>query len=86
MGLRLTSEGISAQRFRQTFGRELDEVYGPQLSQLEASGLLEWADPQSGLDPAGKSATDREMIRLTSRGKLLGNRVFAEFLDAGTGL
>lgn len=64
LGLRL-HEGVSARVFRERFGRELDEVYRRQLEELMAEGLVAW---------------DRQRVRLTERGRLLGNQVFARFL------
>ncbi len=65
LGLRLIEAGVSRDRFRERFNRELDEVYRSTITRLVEQGLLE-------------SRPDR--IRLTPRGRLLGNRVFAEFL------
>ena len=65
LGLRLIKEGVERMGFRDRFGIELDEVYGATIEQLIEQGLLE---------------SDAERIRLTARGRLLGNRVFAEFL------
>jgi oxygen-independent coproporphyrinogen-3 oxidase len=64
-GLRLTSEGVSAETFYQRFGAGLTEIYGKQIDSLVKLGLLEWF-------------ADR--IRLTSRGRLLGNQVFMHFV------
>ncbi len=66
MGLRLTQAGITGQEFRARFGRDLRAVYGTELDTLIGYGLLEQA--------AG------ERIRLTPRGRLLGNHVFAAFV------
>ncbi len=66
MGLRLTQEGVSAARFRQRFGLPLEAAYGAQIARLTALGLLEWAG--------------EDTLRLTPRGRLLGNRVFMEFV------
>ncbi len=65
LGLRLVREGVTAERFRSRFGVELDEAFGEQIGRLAAQGLLE-------------RLPDR--VRLTPRGRLLGNRVFGEFL------
>lgn len=65
MGLRLTQEGVSRTAFRQRFGQELDQVYRTPIGQLVSQGLLEWSG---------------DSLRLTRRGRLLGNRVFAEFI------
>jgi len=64
MGLRL-SEGVTAQTFQRRFQRTLSQVYGQELGELEAAGLIEW---------------DGQRVRLTARGRLLGNQVFARFL------
>jgi oxygen-independent coproporphyrinogen-3 oxidase len=64
-GLRLTREGISAEEFETRFGQRLEDTYGRQIEMLERRGLLE---------------RDGERLRLTKRGKLLGNQVFMEFI------
>ncbi len=66
LGLRLTQEGITAEMFQARFGLDLWTVYGEEIDTLIAAGLLE------------QSA--RERIRLTPRGRLLGNHVFAAFV------
>ena len=65
LGLRLIEEGVERARFKDRFGAELDEIYGATIARLMEQGLLE---------------ADSERIRLTAKGRLLGNRVFAEFL------
>jgi oxygen-independent coproporphyrinogen-3 oxidase len=65
LGLRLIEEGVERARFQNRFGVDLDQVYGTTIEQFIEQGLLE---------------SDDERIRLTPRGRLLGNRVFAEFL------
>ena len=74
-GLRLTSEGIAAQAFQQRFGCELNEVYAREIAELTHLGLLEWA--QTRTSDACKAS---EVLRLTSRGRLLGNQVFMRFI------
>jgi len=64
MGLRL-SEGVEFEGFKRRFGRDLSSLYGPQLGELVISGLLE---------------VNGRGIRLTPRGRLLGNEVFERFL------
>ncbi|MBN1679057.1 MAG: radical SAM family heme chaperone HemW [Anaerolineae bacterium] len=66
MGLRLIREGISPGVFKARFGDDLWQVYGAILDRLIAAGLVE--------------RTADERVRLTSRGRLLGNQVFAEFV------
>jgi oxygen-independent coproporphyrinogen-3 oxidase len=65
MGLRLLQEGVAFDRFEQRFGVQMEEVYGSEIADLVARGLLE---------------RTAERIRLTLRGHLLGNRAFVEFL------
>lgn len=68
VGLRLTQEGVTARRFMARFERSLEDIFGSQIDQLLRKGLLEWY---------GKN---HEGIRLTRRGRLLGNQVFMEFV------
>jgi oxygen-independent coproporphyrinogen-3 oxidase len=64
LGLRLV-EGLPLVEFRRRFGQELMSVYGAQVQELEALGLLERADG---------------CLRLTADGRLLGNEAFQRFL------
>ena len=64
MGLRL-AEGVTDARFRARCGVGLETVYGEVLARFAALGLLEW---------------DGRRVRLTARGRLLGNQVFGAFL------
>jgi oxygen-independent coproporphyrinogen-3 oxidase len=66
MGLRLTQEGVSAAAFLQRFKQPLQEVFGLQIDRLIQKGLLEWHE--------------EDMLRLTPKGRLLGNQVFIEFV------
>ena len=68
MGLRLTSEGISRTAFQTRFHQKVDDVFGIQIEKLIGWGLLEWVEP------------DIDTLRLTNRGRLMGNRVFGEFI------
>lgn len=63
MGLRL-DEGVELATFEVRFGRSLDAAFGEQLAELTGLGLLE---------------RDDGVIRLTARGRLLGNEVFMRF-------
>jgi oxygen-independent coproporphyrinogen-3 oxidase len=63
--LRLVQAGVSDADFRSRFGRALMDVYGTGINELLQVGLLE----QNG-----------ELIRLTTRGRLLGNQVFLRFV------
>lgn len=64
LGLR-RGAGVSHSEFRRRFGCELAGRYGPTIAELVRAGLL-------SADAAG--------IRLTPRGRLLGNEVFVRFL------
>lgn len=68
MGLRLVQEGVSAEVFRNRFGKNLDQVFEKEIEELISIGLLEW----DGLS--------QERLRLTQPGRLLGNQVFMRFL------
>ena len=68
MGMRLTLEGVSEERFSERFGTRLDLVYGKEIKNLLDLGLVEWV----GVSP--------RRLRITKNGRLLGNHVFREFL------
>ncbi|MGD9048858.1 MAG: radical SAM family heme chaperone HemW [Anaerolineae bacterium] len=65
MGLRLLEEGVSCRRFRQRFGTDPGTSFPDEIKELAGLGLLH---------------TDGNGVRLTSRGRLLGNQVFVRFL------
>jgi oxygen-independent coproporphyrinogen-3 oxidase len=64
MGLRLDT-GIDARAFASRFGTTLDAAYRPEIADLTRLGLL---------------VSDLDGIRLTRRGRLLGNEVFERFV------
>jgi len=64
MGLRLNA-GVSYAHFRDRCGAELECVYGDVLTDLVGLGLLE---------------RDERGVRLTERGRMLGNQVFVHFV------
>ncbi|NNJ09601.1 radical SAM family heme chaperone HemW [Chloroflexales bacterium ZM16-3] len=64
MGLRL-NVGVSEDHFAGRCGARLEEVYGEQIAELVTQGLIERADGR---------------VRLTLRGRMLGNQVFLRFL------
>ncbi len=64
LALRL-NEGLSAADFRARFGRELEDVYGAKLAELDSLGLIEQVNNR---------------FRLIARGRLLANEVFVRFL------
>jgi oxygen-independent coproporphyrinogen-3 oxidase len=75
-GLRLTHEGVSAEFFCKRFGVELQEVFGKEIDELVALGLLEWARNETS-----EVSKTSEVFRLTARGRLLGNQVFMRFVE-----
>jgi oxygen-independent coproporphyrinogen III oxidase len=64
MGLRLNA-GVSYEHFRDRCGAELERVYGDVLTDLVGLGLL---------------VRDERGVRLTERGRMLGNQVFQRFV------
>jgi oxygen-independent coproporphyrinogen-3 oxidase len=64
MGLRL-NVGVSYAHFRDRCGVEMDTAYGEVLAELVELGLLE---------------RDAIGVRLTDRGRMLGNQVFQRFV------
>jgi oxygen-independent coproporphyrinogen III oxidase len=65
LGLRLTGAGVRAAEFERRFGVPLEAAYRRSLRRLSDLGLIEW---------------NAQGARLTSAGRLLGNRVFREFV------
>jgi oxygen-independent coproporphyrinogen-3 oxidase len=68
MGLRLVREGVSGKGFLERFGESLGDLFGPQIDRLLKLGLIEWG------------GQDGDSLRLTQKGRLLGNQVFVEFI------
>ena len=64
LGLRM-KEGVSKNKFRERYHREIQEVYGDVLEKLKAEGLIR---------------EEEERIFLTKRGNDLSNYVLAQFL------
>jgi oxygen-independent coproporphyrinogen-3 oxidase len=75
-GLRLTREGVSLPAFRSRFGRELTEVYSKEIGELTRVGLVEITTIT-----ASDALEAVDVLRLTRRGRLLGNQVFMRFID-----
>ncbi|MBI4234422.1 MAG: radical SAM family heme chaperone HemW [Chloroflexi bacterium] len=69
LGLRLDA-GVSLEGFHQRFGRSLLQVYGKIVEELVGLGLLEV------VAEGGEEAR----LRLSPRGRLLGNEVFVRFV------
>ena len=63
--LRLVKAGVSDIDFKSRFGNGLMDVYAAEVEELIRFGLLEW---------------EGDSIRLTRRGRLLGNQVFLRFV------
>jgi oxygen-independent coproporphyrinogen-3 oxidase len=72
-GLRLTQEGVSENEFQTRFGKAMRDVYGREIEELLKLGLVEWYSV--GAD--GRLP----IVRITRRGRLLGNQVFIRFVD-----
>lgn len=68
MGLRLTLEGVSRSEFKARFNLDFCDEFASQIEKLIALDLLEFLGP------------DKDRLRLTPRGRLLGNQVFLEFV------
>lgn len=67
VGLRLVERGVDDAEFTQRFGLSLREAFLEPIQRLVGQGLLEWVNGR---------------LRLTPHGRLLGNRVFMEFVGA----
>ncbi|GAB6929539.1 radical SAM family heme chaperone HemW [Paenibacillus sp. JCM 10914] len=66
VGLRVL-EGVDRERFQQQFGISMDEVFAAPLNKMVSAGLLDVTE---------------EGYRLSSKGILFGNDVFAEFIGS----
>ena len=88
LGLRL-EEGVSYAGFEERFERSLESVYGTEIRELEGLELLErrpstlgHVPHDSGVDGSEKAKDGgTESVRLTPRGRLLGNEVFSRFVE-----
>src|SRR6266496_1079860 len=69
-GLRLTEEGVSEREFQARFGQSMREVYGKEVDELLKLRLIETSEVLK----------TSEVLRLTKRGRLLGNQVFMRFV------
>jgi oxygen-independent coproporphyrinogen-3 oxidase len=65
-GLRLTQEGVSEDVFQARFSKPIRDVYGKEIDDLAGLGLIE-----TGVG---------ERIKISKRGRLLGNQVFLRFV------
>jgi oxygen-independent coproporphyrinogen-3 oxidase len=81
MGLRLTDAGVAEADFEARFGQRLAERFRKPIDKLLRQGLIEWTD-EAALGVLGELAgsVNGRRLRLTRSGRLLGNRVFVEFI------
>jgi oxygen-independent coproporphyrinogen-3 oxidase len=63
--LRLVQAGVSDEDFASRFGSGLMDIYPVEIQELVNAGLLEWKE---------------DCVKLTKRGRLLGNQVFLRFV------
>ena len=64
MGMRL-NQGIKLEKFKQKFGKTIYEIFNNEIKKLKKLNLIE---------------INETHIRLSSKGRLLGNEVFQEFI------
>jgi oxygen-independent coproporphyrinogen-3 oxidase len=67
LGLRLTETGVDRADFQRRFGEDYGDRFRKEIESAVQSGLLEWMGPNGS-------------VRLTRRGRLLGNRAFQLFV------
>ena len=67
LGLRLV-RGVSTEHFRDSFGKDISEIYGEVIDKYQKMGLLEY------------SSEDGKYLRLTDKGLDVSNTVMADFL------
>lgn len=65
-GLRLTQAGVSEDEFQERFSQSMHSVYGKEIDELLKLGLIE-------------NGTESK-LKITRRGRLLGNQVFMRFV------
>jgi oxygen-independent coproporphyrinogen III oxidase len=65
VGLRLVETGVHVQEFEMRFGEKMEVVFEKELRELVGTGVLERV---------------KDHIRLTERGKMVGNQVFMQFV------
>ena len=82
MGLRLTREGIASSTFRDRFDGEMKEVFGREIEELRALGLVDLVGAVTDREVTPVSPAHLgEVLRLSRRGRLLGNQVFKRFVN-----
>ena len=70
MGMRLTNEGIDIDNFFHRFGSHVHDIFGKEINRLLAQELIE-----------EYHSSNRKGIRLTRRGRMVGNQVFMQFVE-----
>jgi len=70
-GLRLTQEGVSEEEFQARYSQSMRDVYGKEIDELLKLELIEHFVGADGHPP---------VLRITKRGRLLGNQVFLRFV------
>lgn len=68
VGLRLTKEGVSEDRFSRIFGKSMKETFTKEIDRLISQGLVAW------------SVESKNRLHLTERGIMVANRVFMAFV------
>lgn len=71
-GLRLTREGVRESEFQMRFGESMRDIFGKEIDELLKLGLIE--------SRTSEVLETSEILRLTKRGRLLGNQVFMRFV------
>ncbi len=69
VGLRLVELGVSNAAFQNRFGKVISDVFNNEILEVAALGLVEWV-----------SEGNDQRLRLTKKGRLLGNQVFMRFV------
>ena len=69
VGLRLVELGVSNAAFQNRFGKDISDVFNNEILEVAALGLVEWV-----------SEGNDQRLRLTKKGRLLGNQVFMRFV------
>lgn len=72
--LRLVHAGVAEADFRSRFGSGLLDIFPAEIEELLQAGLLEWHKETSEVSETS------EVLRLTRRGRLLGNQAFMRFI------
>ena len=68
VGLRMTRNGVPCAKFKEKFGVELEETFADQIKRLKNEELVVFVE------------IPERILRLTQKGRLLGNQVFLEFV------